>query len=116
MMELLWRVPRRRIALQWRVAAQDGINTRLGLPEATVVRAPAVLLGPAGPTGGGGGGSTRIDASLAGTWVLPHTLGHVPLVQVYLSTGEAVLADVVATSTTITVAFATPQQGFIIIA
>ena len=63
----------------------------------------------------------RIDALfvLAATWILPHSFGRVPMVQVFLgaagSGGEEVIADVAATSATITVTHASPQSGFVLI-
>ena len=63
---------------------------------------------------GAGSAPLRLDASLAATWTLPHTLGRVPTVQVYLASGEQVLTDLTATATTITVVFPSPQQGFVL--
>ena len=81
-------------------------------PLAAIIGPP----GPAGPQGPAGAGSAplRIDASLAATWILAHPLGRVPTVQVFLAPGVAVLTDVAATSTQITVTFAAPQQGFVL--
>ena len=101
---LRWRIPERRATLRWRgprgmVAA---LERRPTLPVAAIV-------GPPGPPGGV---PLRLDASLAATWILPHALGRVPTVQVFLAGGEAVLADVTASETQITVAFPSPRQGF----
>ena len=57
---------------------------------------------------------TRIDAPLAATWILPHSLSRVPIVEVYLASGERVLSDTVASATTITITFSQPQQGFVL--
>jgi hypothetical protein len=60
--------------------------------------------------------STRINqSSPAATWILSHSLGRVPIVQVYLDSGELVGADVTASSTTISVTFAQATSGFITI-
>jgi hypothetical protein len=60
--------------------------------------------------------STRLNqASPAAAWIMPHNLGRVPIVQVFLTSGELVGADVIADATSITVTFAQPQSGFIII-
>lgn len=87
--------------------------------EVTTAAPPVVEIateGPQGPRGVAGADAQplRIDASLASTWILSHGLGRVPSVQVFLSGGEAVLTDVIATDTQITVTFPTPQQGFVL--
>ena len=75
------------------------------------------IQGPQGPPGSGGGaGSTVITQSTpAATWILSHTIGRVPAVSVYLASGEQVDTDVVASASTVTVTFATPQTGFVIL-
>lgn len=107
---LRWRVPERRIAARWRGPA--------GMGEAVVRQPIAAIAAIIGPPGAGGA-PLRIDASLAATWVLPHPLGRVPLVQVFLaygdSGGEAVAADVQAGPTQVTVIHAAPRQGFVLL-
>ena len=61
-----------------------------------------------------GGGPARFDAPYASTWILPHGLSHIPMVQVFLSNGEAVMTDVVSDETHITVTFAQPAQGYVL--
>jgi hypothetical protein len=107
---LRWRVPERRIAARWRGPA--------GMGEAALrhrISPIAAIIGPPGA----GGAPLRIDASLAATWVVPHPLGRVPLVQVFLaygdSGGEAVAADVQAGPMQITVTHASPCQGFVLL-
>lgn len=111
---LRWRLPPRRITKVWRgpFGMAQALARDASLPVAAIVGPP----GPTGPQGPAGAGSAplRFDASLSATWVLAHSLGRVPTVQVYLSTGEPVLTDVVATSTQITVTFHNPQQGFVL--
>lgn len=117
-MVLRWRVPDRAIVTRWRGPE--------GLADA-VARAPdlpiAAVIGPPGPTGATGatgpaGMPLRIDATLSSTWILSHGLGHIPMVQVFLtaagSGGEQAIADVEATATTITVTHASPQSGFVL--
>jgi hypothetical protein len=76
-------------------------------PAATI----ASVIGPPGPAGG----VLRLDAPFAATWTLPHSLGRVPAVQVFLVDGEAVAADVEAGPTQITVTHATPRAGFVLL-
>lgn len=110
-LSLYWRIPERRVTLRWRGPA--------GMAE-SVSRDPAppaaAVIGPPGPPGPAGPGSTplRLDASLAATWVLLHPLGRVPTVQVFLPSGEAVLADIQADETRITATFPSPHQGFVL--
>ena len=112
--DLRWRIPERRIPLRWRgpLGMLAALERDSAWPVAAVVGPP----GPPGPQGAAGAGSAplRLDASLAATWILPHPLGRVPTVQVYLSTGEAVLTDVSATTSQITVTFPSPHQGFVL--
>lgn len=111
---LRWRVPDPAIATLWRgpLGMLSALTRDPSLPVAAIVGPP----GPAGPQGPAGAGSAplRINASLAATWVLAHALGRVPTVQVYLNSGEAILADIVATTAQITVTFSSPQQGFVL--
>lgn len=60
-------------------------------------------------------GSVRFDVSLSATWIVTHGFARIPAVTVVLSTGEIVVADVTATSTTVTVVFATSQVGFVLL-
>ena len=109
-----WRVPVRQIALRWR--GPSGMAQALTrdpvLPVAAIIGPPGPL-GPQGPAGAGAA-PLRLDASLSASWILSHPLGRVPTVQVYLSTGEAVLTDMLATTSQITVTFPSPQQGFVL--
>lgn len=103
---LRWRVPARRITARWRGPA--GLAEAIGREPATPV---AGIVGPPGPAGG----VLRIDTPLTATWILPHPLGRVPAVQVFLADGEAVAADVQAGPTQITVTHAAPCQGFVLL-
>lgn len=111
---LRWRVPGRAIITRW--SGPDGVAEAMvrdpELPIAAVVGPPGPqgLQGPQGPAGS----PLRINASLAGTWILPHALARIPMVQVFLGTGEEVIADITATETTITVTHANPQAGFVL--
>jgi hypothetical protein len=109
-----WRAPPRAITTRWRgpLGMLEALSRDPALPVAAIIGPP----GPAGPQGPAGAGSAplRLEAALASTWVLGHGLGRVPTVQVYLNTGEAVLSDVAATTTQITVTFPSSQQGFVL--
>jgi hypothetical protein len=109
-----WRAPPRTVSTRWRgpLGMLEALGRDPALPVAAIVGPP----GPAGPQGPAGAGSAplRLDAALAATWVLSHGLGRVPTVQVYLSTGEAVVTDLAATTSQITVTFPSPQQGFVL--
>ncbi len=112
---LRWRVPERPIETRWR--GPEGMAEAL---ERDPARPVAAIIGPPGPSGSGGSGVApqRIEATLAATWILPHTLGRLPMVQVFLSSGggegEQVIADTTADPATITVTHASPQTGFIL--
>lgn len=113
-LQLAWRAPLRTIETRWRgpLGMLEAAARNPELPLAAIIGPP----GPAGPQGPAGAGSAplRLDAALASTWVLNHGLGRVPTAQVYLSSGEAVLSDLSATTTQITVTFPSPQQGFVL--
>ena len=113
-LEIRWRAPERSIATVWRgpLAMLQALARDPELPVAAIVGPP----GPAGPQGPAGAGSPplRLDASLSSTWILAHSLGRVPTVQVYLDTGESVLTDLIATTTQITVTFPSPHAGFVL--
>ncbi len=108
---LRWRVPPRRIQTRWR--GPEGMVQALARDPVSPL---AAIIGPPGPQGppGPNPAPTRINASLASTWVLAHPLGRVPTVHVFLGSGEPVLTDVQADTAQITVKFPTPQQGFVL--
>jgi len=112
---LRWRVPEPAIATRWRGPAgiAEALARDPAAPLAAIVGPPG-LQGPPGPPGPLGA-PLRLDASLASTWVLPHPLGRVPAVAVYLAGGEGVLADVAATEAVVTVTHAAPRAGFVLV-
>lgn len=63
---------------------------------------------------GGNFAPKKIDAPLAGTWTLPHGLGRIPMVQVFLLDGEAVISDFHVDATNIVVTWASPTQGYVL--
>ena len=81
--------------------------------SAATVRVMAA--GTQGPKGDSGTQPVRIDASNAATWILPHALGRVPMVQVFLASGELVISNVEADAAHVTVTHASPQSGFVLI-
>lgn len=112
---LRWRVPPRAISTRWRgpLGMAHAMTRDPVLPIAAIVGPPGATgpVGPVGPTGA----PLRLDASLAATWILSHPLGRIPAAQVMLAGGESVIADLSATPAAVTVVFATPQQGFVLI-
>lgn len=54
------------------------------------------------------------QTSPSANWSVNHLLNRIPNVDVYLETGEQVLADIIVTETTINVVFAQAQLGYII--
>jgi hypothetical protein len=70
------------------------------------------LKGPAGSSGA----AERIDqAAPSASWVLSHSKGRVPGVQLFLASGEVVYADIIASDTVVSVEFASAQTGFVIL-
>lgn len=70
--------------------------------------------GPAGPVGPSGA-PVRFDVSSQATWIITHGLARVPIVEVYLASGEKILADVFSTTTTVTVTHSQSTAGFVIL-
>ena len=112
---LRWQVPPRSVPTRWRgpLGMAQALTREPALPVAAIVGPPGPVgsPGPIGPTGA----PLRLDGPLAATWILPHPLGRVPAVQVVLANGESVIADLSATAAAVTVVFAAPQQGFVLV-
>ena len=112
---LRWRVPPRPISTRWRgPLGMAQALTRDPLQPVAAIVGPPGPIGPSGPIGPQGA-SLRLDAPLAATWILPHPFGRVPAAQVVLASGESVIADLSATPAAITVVFAAPQAGFVLV-
>lgn len=109
-MVLQWRVIEPPIITRWRgpLPSPASIEQHIQNPVAGIIGPP----GPIGPVGA----PARIDVTAAATWILSHDLGRVPLVQVFLASGELVVADVVADDAHVTVTFPTATAGFVLIA
>ena len=108
------------LRLELRPGASPVTVALLG-PEGTEVQPLADLeparfiavMGPPGPAGG----AVRYDVtSPSASWVIAHGFSRVPIVAVYLASGELVLADVFADASTINVVFPSPRTGFVIAA
>ena len=112
---LRWRAPPRPITTRWRgpLGMAQALARDPVLPVAAIVGPPGSP-GPPGPVGQTGA-PLRLDASLAATWILPHPLGRVPAAQVVLASGESVIADLFATPAAVTVVFAAPHAGFVLV-
>jgi hypothetical protein len=80
-----------------------------GIPTATV----SAFSGPAVESWG-----SRVDQSTpSASWNIPvpPSIGRVPSVSIYLTTGELVFADVTATDTNVYITFPSPYAGFVIL-
>jgi hypothetical protein len=80
-----------------------------------VIEADVGLPGRDGANGAGGFSQKLDQLSAASTWIFVHGKGAIPNVQVYLTSGERIIADVMSSSTSVTIVFATPTSGFIIL-
>jgi hypothetical protein len=96
------------------VAWSPDLDARPARPS-LVARGPAGPRGPQGlPGAAGSGGSTAVlytQEAPAASWVIPHSFGRVPDVAVYLTTGEQIDPDIIATETNVTVTFPTATAG-----
>lgn len=92
-----------------------------GAPVAVPVTLQAPLSASVSLTSGpalAGWGHVHTQASAASSWhvPVPPELGRRPVVQVYLSDGELVWADVTASPTDVYVTFPAPYAGFVVLA
>ena len=108
-----WMLPPAALATAW--FGPDGRIEQAALQRPNAAAVP-VVIGPRGRDGPPGtGATTRIDAPSAATWILPHGLGREPQVQVFVGTGEAVIADVAVDPVHVTVTFPTPRAGVVLV-
>lgn len=98
--------PPRRVVV--RAAPVDAVVVKAA-SRRVVVRA----MGPPGPAGGGDSAAyVHTQASASATWTIAHNLGFFPDVAVFTVGGVEVVAEVVHTSTLVTVVqFAAPMSG-----
>lgn len=85
------------------------------MPYPSVVMPPTVVAVPAAlPPWIGGGGSSggfqHNQTTPSASWSIPHSLGRLPNVQIYIS-GAVVIADVAATASLVTVVFPSATSG-----
>lgn len=80
-------------------------------------RGPEGPEGPPGPAGPPGEAvSLRFDIETpSGAWIIAHNLGRAPSAQVFLASGELVVADVLSDPANLFVSFAEPQAGYVIL-
>lgn len=93
------------------VQVADPIPLSSGAHSTTPVE---VVVGPQGPPGAAGSSSVITQDTPASTWTLANPVGHACLTTVYVG-GEVVDADVAVTPSWITVTFATPQSGVVVV-
>lgn len=120
LLELVWSQPPRLHPIRWLAEAGDAsfegacavplpaqfVNVPVGdgeLSDAIAEFFPGGLFAP-----------VRLNASLAATWTLPHGLARIPMVQVFLSSGECVISDVNVDNVNVVVTWAQPVQGFVL--
>lgn len=89
-----------------------GVSTHLGV---TTEKFRLLNVGIKGPKGDPGSSYTHTQSTPASTWIINHTLGHVPSVELYDASGNIFFSDVVASSTTVTVTFPSPTSGMAIL-
>ena len=84
---------------------------------ALVVAVDVGVSGPQGPPGASasGGGSQYEQVTSLATWTISHTLGRRPTVTVYIGSGELVITDLTASTTSVTITFASPTAGFAVL-
>lgn len=91
------------------------------LPIATPYAVPVTL--PQGlnavaslPATGGSSGLMHTQTTPSAQWVIPiASLGRLPSVQIYLTTGESILTDLVVTTTLVTITFPSATAGYAVI-
>lgn len=116
-LQLTWRQAPSRLGLVFRKTASVDPLDPLARGDGALPREPAVFVSRQGPVGPpGDGAAVRVEQSApAATWILSHDFGRRPAVDVYLPTGEKIIADVTAGASTVTVVFATPQSGYVML-
>lgn len=98
------------VTFQVRVPTPPAVVARIPSSPA-VVRVATGATGPAGPRGEAGiSGFEYTQTVAAATWTIPHALGRRPSVEVYAA-NERVMADIDASTTSVTITFAAPVSG-----
>ena len=89
----------------------------LTVTQAGVVRLTSIngLPGPAGPAGPAGNSQAFEYTQIApsATWIIPVPVAFArrPAVDVYLTSGEQIIADTVASASSVSIMFASPTAG-----
>lgn len=92
-----------------------GQITVVELPPADPITVVLPVPGPRGPAGtGAGGGLVHQQTTPSASWSIPHQLGRLPVVDLYVA-GELVEADVAADVSSVHVTFPTPTSGFAVL-
>jgi hypothetical protein len=88
-----------------------------GVPTAVPVVIPQSLNGAASlPVTGGASGYMHTQSSPLAQWYITiPDLGRLPNVQIYLTSGEMILTDLVSTNSSVTITFPNPTAGFAVI-
>lgn len=95
--------------------------TAVPLPTSTIIAVPismpTSLNGVAAlPVSGGSSGYMHTQSSASAQWYITFPdLGRLPAVQIYLTSGEAILTDILSTSTSVTVTFPSATAGYAVI-
>jgi len=95
--------------------------TAVPLPTTSISAVPVTM--PQGlngvaalPVSGGTSGYMHTQSSASAQWHITFPdLGRLPNVQIYLTSGEAILTDILSTSTSVTVTFPSPTAGYAVI-
>jgi len=83
---------------------------------AVPVSMPAGLNAAATLPVSGTSGYMHTQSSPSAQWHITYpTLGRLPSVQIYLTSGEAILTDILATQTDVTITFPSPTAGYAVI-
>jgi hypothetical protein len=95
--------------------------TAVPLPSSTITAVPVSMpqslnASASLPVSSGGTGYMHTQSTPAAQWFITFPdLGRLPSVQIYLTSGEAILTDVVSTSTSVTVTFPSATAGYAVI-
>lgn len=111
-----------RAAVVEQVVAVATVETDRGPVAAVAVEQALVATavaeqGPGGPPGPPGIAAALIveQSSPSASWVIPHSLGRRPLVQIFDDAGEQIYPDVIAGKSNVSVIFSAAMTGSVIL-